>query len=57
MISSEYVTILTVGGDVGMSEVHILKSVGDRTPPCGTTVFICLHFEIFPLSCVYMLRL
>lgn len=30
----------------------MLKSVGDRTPPCGTPVFICLCLEFVPLNCV-----
>ena len=26
------------GGGGGMSAVHMLNSVGERTPPCGTPV-------------------
>ena len=29
-------------GWVGLSEVHMLKSVDERTPLCGTPVFICV---------------
>lgn len=33
VMSSAYVMSFTVGGGVGMSDVYMLKSVGDRTPP------------------------
>ena len=29
-------------GGVGMSEVYMLKSVVERTPPCGTPVLYCV---------------
>ena len=29
-----------VGVGVGMSAVYMLKSVGERTPPCGTPVLM-----------------
>ena len=33
--------------EVGMSEVYMSKSVGERTPPCGTPVYnnICCGFK------------
>ena len=42
-MSSAYVSSCTCGGGVGMSDVYMLKSVGDRTLPCGTPVlsFLC----------------
>ena len=35
-------------GDVGVgrSAVYMLKSVGDSTPPCGTTVFVFLSVDL-----------
>ena len=52
VMSSAYVMRCTAGGGVGMSDVYMLNSVGDRTPPCGTPVFICLYLELVPLNCV-----
>ena len=36
VMSSAKVGSFTGGCGVGVSDVHMLKSVGDRTPPCGT---------------------
>ena len=36
-ICNEFILLLS---GVGMSDVYILKSVGESTPPCGTLVFI-----------------
>ena len=41
------------GCGVGMSDVYMLKSVGDRTPPCGTPVRICLVLDLVLLYWVY----
>lgn len=36
VISSAYIVRVTPGGGNGMSEVYMLKSIGESTPPCGT---------------------
>ena len=36
VMSSAYVVSCTESGGRGMSEVYMLKSMGERTPPCGT---------------------
>ena len=50
-MSSTYVVsfIFLLFGGVGMSDVYILNSVGESTPPCGTPVFIvaCFDFVLF----------
>ena len=38
VMSSEYVVSFTDVCGVGVSDVYMLNSVGDRTPPCGTPV-------------------
>ena len=53
MMSSAYVTSLVPGGGWGMSAVYMLKRVGDRTPPCGTPVFVFLCLDVCPLKVVY----
>ena len=35
-MSSAYVVSFIGACSVGVSDVYMLKSVGDRTPPCGT---------------------
>ena len=39
-MSSAYVMVFTLGGGVGRSDMYMLNSVGDSTPPCGTPVFV-----------------
>ena len=40
-MSSAYVMVLIFGElAVGRSEVYMLKSVGESTPPCGTPVLV-----------------
>ena len=36
VMSSAYVVSFTSTCGVGVSDVYMLKSVGDSTPPCGT---------------------
>ena len=36
VMSSVYVVSCTESGGRGQSEVYMLKSMGERTPPCGT---------------------
>ena len=38
---------------MGMSEVYMLKRVGESTPPCGTPVLVFLSFDILPFRVVY----
>ena len=35
VMSSAYVVSCSESGDSGISEVYMLKSMGERTPPCG----------------------
>ena len=36
--------------------MYMLKSVGDRTPPCGTLFLNWLCVDVLPLNVVYALR-
>ena len=38
---------------VGISDMYVLNSVGESTPPCGTPVFSCLKEECVLLYVVY----
>ena len=38
MMSSAYVVSFTDSCGVGISDVYMLNSVGNRTPPCGIPV-------------------
>ena len=42
---------------VGVSDVYMLISVGDRTPPCGTPFLNWRCVDILFLNVVYALRL
>ena len=44
--------ICTSGGGLGKSEVCMLNSVGDRTPPCGTPVLNVFLFDLVLLYSV-----
>ena len=44
--------ICTSGGGLGKSEVYMLNSVGDRTPPCGTPVLNVFLFDFVLLYSV-----
>ena len=46
LMSSAYVKSLMLSGGVGMSDMYILKSVGERTPPWGTPVLIWICLEV-----------
>ena len=41
---------------VGVSEVYMLKSVGNRTPPCDTIFELALCLVVLFLNVVYGLR-
>ena len=41
VMSSAYIVSFTGACGVGVSDVYMLKSVGDRTPPCGTPFSNC----------------
>ena len=56
VMSSAYEVSCTSLGGCGMSEVYMLKRVGDRTPPCGTPVFIRLSLECVWLYLVHACR-
>ena len=58
VMSSAYVVRVTGACCVGVSDVYMLNSVGDRTPPCGTPflnwrcVFECrVCFAAFNVVC------
>ena len=57
VMSSAYVmrVILSCWG-VGISDMYMLKSVGDRTPPCGTPVFVLRNLDEVLLYSVYCVR-
>lgn len=51
--SSAYMVIVVFCGGCGRSEVYMLKSIGDRTPPCGTPVLNVFCLERVFLYSVY----
>ena len=55
VMSSAYVVSFTGACLVGVSDVFILKSVGDRTPPCGTPVLNWRYVDVLILNIVYAL--
>jgi len=56
-MSSAYVTSVMLGDcGVGRSDVYMLNSVGESTPPCGTPAFVFLCGERVLLYVVYCLR-
>ena len=56
VISSAYVASFTGACGVGVSGVYMLKSVGDRTPPCGTSFLDWRCVDVLFLNGVYALR-
>ena len=56
VMSSSYVASCTESGGSGMSEVHMLKSMGERTPPCGTPDLNCRFVDVWFLNVVYAMR-
>ena len=55
VMSSAYVVSFT-GACVGMSDVYMLKSLGDKTPPYGTPVLNWRCVDVLFLNVVYVLR-
>ena len=56
VMSSAYVVSCTESGGSGMSEVYMLKSMGERTPPCGTPDLNCRFVDVWFLNVVYAMR-
>lgn len=56
VMSSAYVMSCMCFGGGGMSEVYMLKRVGDRTPPWGTPVLNWRFMDFEFLKVVYALR-
>ena len=52
VMSSAYVVSCTESGGSGMSEMLMLKSMGERTPPCGTPVLNCCFVDVWFLNVV-----
>ena len=57
VMSSAYVVIFTGACGVGVSDVYMLKSVFDSTPPCGTPFLNWRCVDVLFLNVVYALRL
>ena len=56
VMSSAYVVSFIGTCGVGVSDVYMLKSVGDRTPPCGTPFLNWRCVFCLFLNVVYALR-
>ena len=56
VMSSAYVVSFTGACGVGVSDVHMLNGVDDRTPPCGTPVLNWCCVYVLSLNVVYALR-
>ena len=56
VMSSAYVVSFTGVCGVGVSGVYMLKSVGDSTPPCGTSFLNWRCVDVLFLNVVYALR-
>ena len=56
VMSSAYVVSFTGACGVGVSDVYMLKSVGDSTPPCGTPFLNWHCVDVLYLNVVYALR-
>ena len=56
VMSSAYVVSFTGACGVGVSDVYILKSVGNSTPPCGTPFLKWRCVDVLFLNVVYALR-
>ena len=54
-MSSAYVVSFTGACGVGVSDVYMLKSLGDRTPPCGTPFLNWRCVDVLFLNLVYAL--
>ena len=55
MMSSTYVVSFTGTCSVGVSDVYMLNSVDDRTPPCETPVLNMRYVNVLFRNVVYML--
>ena len=53
---SAYVVSFTGACGVGVSYVNMLKSVGDRTPPCGTPILYWRCVDVLFMNVVCALR-
>ena len=53
---SAYVVSFTGACGVGVSDVYILKSVGDSTPPCGAPFLNWRCIDVLFLNVVYSLQ-
>ena len=56
MMSSAYIVSFTGACGVGVSDMYMLKSVGDRTSPCGTPFLNWRCVDVLVLNVVYALR-
>ena len=56
VMSSAYVISSTAACGVGVSDVYMLKSVGDSTPPCGKPFLNWRCVDILFLNVMYALR-
>ena len=56
VMSSAFVVSFTGACGVGVSDVYMLNSVGDRTPLCGTPVLNRRCVNVLFLNVVYALR-
>ena len=54
-MSSAKIMNFTGACDVGVSDVYMLKSVGDRTPNCGTPFLNWRCVDVLFLNVVYAL--
>ena len=55
VMSSAYVVSCTESG-VCLSEVYMLTSMGERTPPCETPDLNCRFVDVWFLNVVYAMR-
>ena len=56
VMASAYVVSFTGACGVGVSDVYMLKSVGDSMPPCGTPLLNWRCVDVLFLNVVYALR-
>ena len=56
VMSSAYDTICMLPGGNGSLDMYRLKSVGDRTPPCGTPCLTFLRLDFLSRTSTYVCR-
>ena len=56
VMSSAYMVSCTESGGSGMSEVLMLKNMGEKTPPCGTPDLNWCFVDEWFLNVVYAMR-